>query len=99
MMTQEPLLYNYFESTDMDATFLEVPFDDPDTTLTIVLPNAWNGLPNLESYISNVLTAPKYIQRPVQFSFPRIETLDGPWSLKQTLQDNVSCCFLFFLEK
>ncbi|XP_063905695.1 serpin B3-like isoform X2 [Zophobas morio] len=95
MMTQEPLLYNYFESTEFDATFLEVPFDDPDTTLTIVLPNAWNGLPNLESSISKVITAPKYIQRPVQFSFPRIETLDGPWSLKQTLQDNFAIRLAF----
>ncbi|KAJ3648542.1 hypothetical protein Zmor_020337 [Zophobas morio] len=86
MMTQEPVIYNYYESTSLTATFLEVPFEDPDTTLTIVLPDTVNGLSRVEQRISDVIQTQDYIQRPVQLSLPRFQGLDGPRSLKEIMQ-------------
>ena len=70
MMTQGPILYNYLESEELDAKFLELPFDDGSTTFTIVLPNARDGLVELEKQIDKVLATTDFGQKYVQVSLP-----------------------------
>ncbi|XP_063926480.1 serine protease inhibitor 3/4-like isoform X2 [Zophobas morio] len=71
MMTQGPILYNYLESEELDAKFLELPFDDGSTTFTIVVPNAKDGLIELEQQIDKVLATTDFGQEYVQVSLPK----------------------------
>ncbi|KAJ3644587.1 hypothetical protein Zmor_022308 [Zophobas morio] len=58
------------DSVQLDAKFLELPFDDGSTTFTIVLPNARDGLVELEKQIDKVLATTDFGQKYVQVSLP-----------------------------
>lgn len=68
--------FNYYESAELGATFLEMPYEGGDVTMTLVLPNDKQGLPLLEARIADVLTAPRYASQTVHAVLPkfRIET-------------------------
>lgn len=70
MMTQGPNLYNYYESSDLDAKYLEMPLGE-DASLTIVLPNAVTGITKIEEKIDLALTLPEYSREFIQVSLPK----------------------------
>lgn len=63
--------FNYYESAELDAKFLELPYLDSNVTMTIVLPNKVDGLSALESKIEQVLIRPNYSYEYVAVSLPK----------------------------
>jgi serpin B len=72
-MFQKSARYNFYESADLDAKFLELPFQGPDASMTIVLPNKMEGIAVLEKQMDAVLTTPDYAQEYVQVSIPKFK--------------------------
>ncbi|RZC38529.1 Serpin domain containing protein [Asbolus verrucosus] len=54
--------FNYYESTDLNAKFLEMPFVGGDVSMVFVLPNEKEGLVSLENQIEKIF-APQNLQR------------------------------------
>jgi len=47
-------LYNYVELKDLDATAIEMKYENSDLSMMIILPNQMNGLKSLESKLNNI---------------------------------------------
>ncbi|KAF2894773.1 hypothetical protein ILUMI_11399 [Ignelater luminosus] len=71
--------FNYYESPDLNAKFLELPYEGGDITMTFVLPNDKDGLPALEARIDEVLATPKY-------SFERVHVIIPKFKIETTIQ-------------
>lgn len=65
--------FNYYESPDLNAKFLELPYEGGDITMTFVLPNDKDGLPALEARIAEALTTPKYSLERVHVVIPKFK--------------------------
>lgn len=83
-------LYNYYESSELNAKFLELPYQGDDVSMVIVLPNEKEGLAALENQIEKVFAAPKFTQERVSVSLPKF-TVENKIQLKKILK-NVSYC-------
>ncbi|KAF5298602.1 hypothetical protein FQR65_LT09697 [Abscondita terminalis] len=68
--------FNYYYNEELDAQFVEIPFDANDVVLTIVVPQNVSGLCNLEKSIEIVLSEQPYHRRYTYVRIPkfRIET-------------------------
>lgn len=64
--------FNYFDSFDVNAQFLELPFEG-DVTMTIVLPKNEIGLSTLENDISKILEIPPYRFTLVEVTLPKFK--------------------------
>jgi serpin B len=72
-MYKESQEFNYYESEELDAQVLEVPFGDEEATMTFVLPNKKEGIAVLEKQIDKVLETPKYTRKFVQVFLPKFK--------------------------
>lgn len=63
-------VYNYFESRDLDAKFLELPYKDDECVVTIILPNRIDKLSDLEERLSEVLEQKNYTKRAIAVRLP-----------------------------
>lgn len=63
-------LYNYFESSELKSTFLEIPIENG-FDLVIVLPDDKKGLLRLETRANDVFSLPNYSQTRVKVSVPK----------------------------
>ncbi|XP_068910461.1 serine protease inhibitor 3/4-like isoform X2 [Tenebrio molitor] len=79
-------VYNYYESPELKAKFLEMPYEGDDLSMVIVLPNEKEGLAALESQIENVFAAPRFTQERVSVSLPKF-TVENKIQLKKILQN------------
>lgn len=78
-------LYNYYESPELNAKFLEMPYEGDDVSMTIVLPNEKDGLQSLENQLDRVLAAPKFKPERVNVALPRF-SIDYKVNLNAVLQ-------------
>lgn len=62
--------FNYFESDDLDAKFLQLPYKNGEAVITMVLPNKQDGLVDLEERLPEVLEFKNFTKRKVIFQFP-----------------------------
>lgn len=71
--------FNYYESSELNARFLELPYAGGDVSMHIVLPKEKHALNVLEIRIEDVLTPPSYSYEKVHVSIPKfkIESLIG----------------------
>ena len=76
---------NYYESQELDAKFLELPFEGGEVTLTVVLPNDKNGLAVLESQLEKVFQNPAYTTENVRIALPKFK-IESVIDLKGILQ-------------
>jgi serpin B len=72
-MYKESQEFNYYESEELDAQVLEVPFGDEEATMTFVLPNKKEGIAVLEKQIDKVLETPQYTRKFVQVLLPKFK--------------------------
>jgi serpin B len=79
-------VYNYYESPELKAKFLEMPYEGDDLSMVIVLPNEKEGLAALESQIEKVFAAPRFTQERVSVSLPKF-TVENKIQLKKILQN------------
>ena len=86
-------LYNYYESAELNAKFLELPYQGNDVSMVIVLPNEKEGLSSLENEIEKVFTAPRFTHERVSVSLPKF-AVENKVQLK-TLLENVIVSFSF----
>lgn len=77
--------FNYYESPELKAKFLEMPYEGGDVTMTFVLPNDVEGLSALESRINEVLVAPKYNWERVHVQLPKYK-IESTIQFKPILQ-------------
>ena len=84
-MMHDTLYQNYYESQELGAKFLELPFEGDDVTLTVVLPNERNGLSALESGLDKVFDAPSYDKTNVRIVLPKFK-IESVVDLKTILQ-------------
>lgn len=80
-------MYNYFESSELDAKFLELKYKDSDVSMLIALPNKNDGLSALEAKIApfsiqdlakNLNSQPVIVEIPkfkIEFNVNMIEPL------------------------
>ncbi|KAF2900890.1 hypothetical protein ILUMI_05295 [Ignelater luminosus] len=67
--------FNYNENPEMQARFLELPYEGDDVVTTIVLPNEKTGLAKLEVNIAEYFVAPEYTMQHVHVQIPK-STID-----------------------
>ena len=77
--------FNYYENKKLNARFLEMPFVGNEATMTYVLPNEKDGLAQLETSMSEVLTEQPYIKQDVVVEFPKF-TMETNVDLKSILK-------------
>ena len=74
MSQDEGQLYNLYESVEMNARFLELPFHGGEVSMVIALPNAKDGLGNLENQIEKVLEPQPFVVENVVVVVPKFKT-------------------------
>ncbi|KAK4881885.1 hypothetical protein RN001_005204 [Aquatica leii] len=77
--------FNYYESNELNAQFLEMPFEGDDVTMTIVLPKTRFGLNNLENQIFEVLLPLNYKNVEVEVVIPKFK-IESNINFKPVLQ-------------
>lgn len=66
--------FGYFESEDLDAKFLQMPFrSGKDIQMVVVLPNKKDGLKNLESQIEEIYKISKFNWEFVSVTIPKFK--------------------------
>ncbi|KAK5639762.1 hypothetical protein RI129_010573 [Pyrocoelia pectoralis] len=65
--------YKYAWSSELDAQFLEIPYDGEDVSMVIVLPNKIEGLPVLENQINTVLNTTLGLLTEVHLQLPKFK--------------------------
>ncbi|KAJ3617530.1 hypothetical protein MTP99_007243 [Tenebrio molitor] len=73
MMTDFENDYNYYASEELEASFLEMPFEGEEASITFVLPDAVDGLADLEQQIDQVFIKPNYTSAGVFVSIPKFK--------------------------
>jgi serpin B len=93
--------FNYYDSVELDAQVLEIPFVGEEASMTFVLPNKKEGLAVLEKQIDKVLETPKYTKEWVQVVLPKFKvesTIDFNPILEKVKEgfirvtNNLCCC-------
>ncbi|KAF2878867.1 hypothetical protein ILUMI_27303 [Ignelater luminosus] len=72
-MMEQISSFKYYESSELNAKFLEMPYKGKDVSMTIVLPNDVEGLSSLEKKIANVLRQPEYTTQKVHVQIPKFK--------------------------
>jgi serpin B len=91
MMTDFENDYNYYASEELEASFLEMPFEGEEASITFVLPDAVDGLADLEQQIDQVFIKPNYTSAGVFVSIPKFK-IESSLDFKEIL-GNVSSTF------
>jgi serpin B len=78
-MMEQTHSYKYYESQELNAKFLEMPYKGGDISMTIVLPNDKEGLGALEANIEKVLVQPSY-------SFERVHVVLPKFKIESTIK-------------
>lgn len=84
--------YLYAENKELDARFLQLPYENEEVTMTIVLPNQKDGLKALEARLDEVLKTQKYSEQNVDVQIPKFKTefsLDLIPALKEVRFNNI----------
>jgi serpin B len=93
--------FNYYDSVELDAQVLEIPFVGEEASMTFVLPNKKEGIAVLEKQIDKVLETPKYTKEWVQVVLPKFKvesTIDFKPILEKVKEgfirvtNNLCCC-------
>ncbi|RZC38164.1 Serpin domain containing protein [Asbolus verrucosus] len=77
--------YNYAESAELQAKFLEMPFEGTNVSMTIVLPNDKDGLGALEEKIDQVLGTSTLTKENVNVALPKFK-IESKIDCKEVLQ-------------
>ncbi|XP_063916533.1 alaserpin-like [Zophobas morio] len=64
---------NFYESEELDAKFLQLPFLGESASMTFVVPNKKEGIAVLEKQSADVLNVPEYKQEVLQVSLPKFK--------------------------
>lgn len=91
MMTDFENDYNYYASEELEASFLEMSFQGEEASITFVLPDAVDGLADLEQQIDQVFIKPNYTSAGVFVSIPKFK-IESSLDFKEIL-GNVSSTF------
>lgn len=84
-MMDQTSQFKYYESSELNAKFLELPYEGEDITMTLVLPNDKEGLSVLESRINDVFVTPKYSYSTVHVAVPKFK-IESTIDFKPILQ-------------
>lgn len=92
--------FRYGESSDLDAKLLELPYENRELSLLIILPNQRNGIQGLESKLSSVditsLTSGMYSAE-VNVALPKFK-IESKIDLKDALKEVRKSYILYFLD-
>lgn len=77
--------FNYHNSLDFNAQFLELPYYGEDVTMTIVLPYDKEGLKDLEDQLQDVLEEPSYKCIGLKVAIPKFR-IESKIDLKPIIQ-------------
>lgn len=77
--------FNYFEDKELDAKFLEMPFENVEASMVIVLPNNIMGLSRLESNIRKVLDRREFYAESVNVALPKFK-IESSLDFKKILE-------------
>lgn len=80
-MMEQTNSYRYYESKELNAKFLQMPYKGGDISMTIVLPNDKEGLGALEAKIEEVLVQPAY-------TFERVHVVLPKFKIETTIKFN-----------
>ncbi|RZC36372.1 Serpin domain containing protein [Asbolus verrucosus] len=77
--------FNYFESKDLKAKFLELCFESDEISMIIALPDEKTGLTSLENQIAQVFSPPEFTNERVKVAIPKFQ-FEYKIYLKECLQ-------------
>ncbi|RZC40247.1 Serpin domain containing protein, partial [Asbolus verrucosus] len=69
--------FNYHESKELKAKFLELPFEGEDASMVVILPHEKEGLGALESQIGSVFAPRDFRKRLVNVALPKFKIESG----------------------
>jgi serpin B len=72
-MHEHGAYHNYWESSEVNAKFLELPFKGDDVSMVLILPNEREGVGALESQIEKVLETPHFTKEFVEVVLPKFK--------------------------
>ncbi|XP_064213316.1 serine protease inhibitor 3/4 isoform X3 [Tribolium castaneum] len=76
----------YYESEELKAKFLELPFEGGDVSMIIVLPNEKDGLEVLENQLEKTVELPQLAEEYVKVALPKFQ-IRSQFILKEMLQE------------
>ncbi|XP_044253427.1 antichymotrypsin-2-like [Tribolium madens] len=76
----------YYESEELKAKFLELPFEGGDVSMIFVLPNEKDGLEALENQLEKTVEFPKLTEEFVKISLPKFQ-IRSQFTLIEMLQE------------
>ena len=82
---------NFYESEELDAKFLQLPFLGEGASMTLVLPNKKEGIAVLEKQSADVLNVPEYKQEVLQVSLPKFK-IEATVDFENILENVSSGC-------
>ncbi|KAJ3644613.1 hypothetical protein Zmor_022333 [Zophobas morio] len=85
-MFQPAKFYNYFESTELKARFLELGFQGRGASFVIVLPNEKDGLAALEEKPEKVFASHEFKHERVKVALPKFK-IDSKVDFKKILKE------------
>ncbi|RZB84921.1 Serpin domain containing protein [Asbolus verrucosus] len=65
--------FNYSECSELNAKFLELPFEDEDVSMIIVLPNEIEGLASLEANVEKTFALRNFSRELVNVALPKFK--------------------------
>ncbi|RZC39513.1 Serpin domain containing protein [Asbolus verrucosus] len=78
--------YKYCENGELNAKFLEIPFEGGDVSMVFVLPNEKKGLASLENQIEKVLLPQDFVKETVNVSLPKFK-IESKLDFKEILKN------------
>ncbi|XP_065157167.1 antichymotrypsin-2-like isoform X2 [Atheta coriaria] len=85
-MMQLTDFFNYYENEELDAKFLELPYQGHDVSMVFVLPNKVDGLKRLEHRMEEVLQDQPFKKQHVRIQIPKF-SMETTIKYKKILQD------------
>jgi serpin B len=77
--------FNYCESSDLNAKFVELPFKGDEALMVIVLPNDTQALARLDDQIDKVLKVDNFTSEPLNVLLPKFR-IDARINMKSILK-------------
>ncbi|RZC41509.1 Serpin domain containing protein [Asbolus verrucosus] len=78
--------YNYYESEELNAKFLEIPFQGEDLSMVFVLPNEKTGLAALENRVEKVFGQHNFAGTLLNVTIPKLK-IGSTTDLRQVLEN------------
>lgn len=78
-------LFNYYESSELSAKFVELPFKGDEASMVIVLPNDTQALARLDDQIDKVLKVDNFTSEPLNVLLPKFR-IDARINMKSILK-------------